>query len=1177
MALADALARIPVNKSPTLLDIARSTPINERFNPLAVDARYNGATSEDPWYLEMLNPDKSALGGFLQWIDRPGQVVRNVLRGDIGAAGRQAVDFLGDAADAFLPGDLIGNATTQKDYLQFSDLVGASDLPWYAKLPLDIVGGMATDPLSFLTFGGSGAAANVARAARQAANEGRIAATTSREALKAADSAVEALLNTARGVVSPVGDAAPFVNKVDADALAALMTKRSAAESRLAELASESGKAKGVVDNLPSSAPDESVMLQRQLRQLVSDEASIINATKLRTAQKFGDPAASAKGKGDMVSIWETNLEAGAGKRLAAQGEDAIPGFIRKVADEIGDKTDVEHIRKVLAGHGDAFNQGGVRLINMLGGTRIKAFDTAYDAAVAGLGRTLDRLPPKGREAIKAIGKTTSAIGLSLRKTMGSQWFNINPSTKAIAKQASAQGAAATEHYVSEITKIFNGIDKPFIESTEQAISNVFDNIIDLRKSGGSAEEIIPHLSTKDVGIDDLMQRIEALKGRMPNADKVDWNAVQRIVPEVYEVNKRMLQEGAELGIFDQRMMQLKRGNDSYLFREYTGRTRNADGTVNKDFGAAVGSLEDELLGQGASSTFSKNRTIQYDDDLVRFLNDNPEVALESSAMRRMVKRAERQGGAVARAVTGRGMLGPAYTTVAESAGPVAKMAAAMADVDPQYAAYVKAMTSTLRERRGLMPLLAKVNKAFKPAAVYQLFLPKTASVPRNLVGGAWGAGSVIGWDQAKLQLMNLPRNFVDSLGVYAKQAARGLMGKKDVLDIHAIHGATIANVMGETPKFGGALGDDIRFIASLEGLPMAERLARASARDPILAEAVRHGVLDGYVASEKLLKNHFRSRTANRIADVATAPGAMFAHAEGAMRYATYKALRKQGISADGARQFQNDAFLDYGIDFITNRTLRDIVPFAAFSAGTIAQQSKLIAKRPAVAVAMAQMYGQNEDYPLMPWIQGTPSFTYGTSEDGTPLVAAGMGLPFEALDIIPNVSGNLGQLGESVRKGIVGSSHPLLKYAVGKTMGVDPFFGGPFGAYDATPYSLQALGMSERSEFARRYRELASSGLIQPLVGVMNTFDKMLDPRLDVSSRALNLLTGMRIVANDPDKAAFRILQDKLATDPTVKQSIQYHGGSDEMDDALRALREASKRLKEKREAREQAKLSE
>ena len=72
--------------------------------------------------------EPGAFGSVLRWLDRPGQVVRNVLGGEFESAGRQALDFLGEAVDAPLPGDWIPAATDADDFMEFSDLIGAETL-----------------------------------------------------------------------------------------------------------------------------------------------------------------------------------------------------------------------------------------------------------------------------------------------------------------------------------------------------------------------------------------------------------------------------------------------------------------------------------------------------------------------------------------------------------------------------------------------------------------------------------------------------------------------------------------------------------------------------------------------------------------------------------------------------------------------------------------------------------------------------------------------------------------------------------------------------------------------------------------------------------------------------------------------------------------------------------------
>lgn len=92
------------------------------------------------------------LPNVLRWVDRPGQAVRNVLRGDTGAASRQFLDFLTEPIDAAIPFvDLIPEATKQEDYISGSELAGVEGD--YAKPLADIVFGAATDPLTYLSFG----------------------------------------------------------------------------------------------------------------------------------------------------------------------------------------------------------------------------------------------------------------------------------------------------------------------------------------------------------------------------------------------------------------------------------------------------------------------------------------------------------------------------------------------------------------------------------------------------------------------------------------------------------------------------------------------------------------------------------------------------------------------------------------------------------------------------------------------------------------------------------------------------------------------------------------------------------------------------------------------------------------------------------------------------------------
>lgn len=110
---------------------------------------------------------EGVLPNVLRWVSRPGQGVRNILRGNPAAAGRQVADFVGEGIDAFLPGDWIPAPTRKEDYISGSEFVGLSkDANPALRTATDIGVELATDPLSFLSFGLTGAAKAAAAAGK---------------------------------------------------------------------------------------------------------------------------------------------------------------------------------------------------------------------------------------------------------------------------------------------------------------------------------------------------------------------------------------------------------------------------------------------------------------------------------------------------------------------------------------------------------------------------------------------------------------------------------------------------------------------------------------------------------------------------------------------------------------------------------------------------------------------------------------------------------------------------------------------------------------------------------------------------------------------------------------------------------------------------------------------------
>ncbi len=155
---------------------------------------------------------KGAFGSFLDWIDKPGQVVRNSLQGNFSGALKNLGDFALDPFDAILPGDLIPELAGEQDKVSGSDLIGLDKEahPFLGFLG-DVGVGTLTDPLTYLTFGASaglkglGTAAKVGLPFTKIAKEIPGSAKAIQGAGKLAKAGFEQLPDVAQGKVKDVG------------------------------------------------------------------------------------------------------------------------------------------------------------------------------------------------------------------------------------------------------------------------------------------------------------------------------------------------------------------------------------------------------------------------------------------------------------------------------------------------------------------------------------------------------------------------------------------------------------------------------------------------------------------------------------------------------------------------------------------------------------------------------------------------------------------------------------------------------------------------------------------------------------------------------------------------------------------------------------------------------------
>ncbi len=577
-----------------------------------------------------------------------------------------------------------------------------------------------------------------------------------------------------------------------------------------------------------------------------------------------------------------------------------------------------------------------------------------------------------------------------------------------------------------------------------------------------------------------------------------------------------------------------------------------------------------ETAVKGGLADAQKSRKFTDDESLARYLNENPDVKYERNAYKRLLDRSGTQGRMLEKATIARQVLGDKFTNLVDGiyhqgdAGvkprhqstnaAVDEALNAMAKSDPESARVLANAYHGTKARGPVLELLAKANKVFKPAAVFGIILPKMGSIVRNDLGTSWQILSTQGAKMAGKNLARTPRRLWDAINDGTVKAFGWKHIKPGDLtkDIDAIEAAYRQARGGEK--------------AVVDMLTMSGR------HD--LAQAVEHGVLEGFVSSEQIMsKTAGHSWWKKKFFDLYDAPAAVFQGVEQRARLGNFlDQFRQHGDGAKAADQGR-EALLDYSIGgSVKNRTLRDIVPFAAFLAGSTKQQSKFLAQTPGVAGALSRALEQDPDQQVYPYMEGKLNIPIGKDTEGNAQFVSGFGLPFEALQSLPNPSADLGTFGRQVEQSVIGSTQPLLKSAFAAVAGEDPYFGTPYGSYSKAPV------IGEAGDAGRAYNKLAGSGLIQPIDTPLRLIDDALDPRHGPLAKGIDLLTGANVVSVDPDRALQQRLQQQLETNPQVAQHRSFYdrSGDPETEALLQAYNAAKARLKTKRKAQEAASAS-
>ena len=1066
----------------------------------------------------LLPKNRSAFMSALNWIGRPGQVVKNVLTGNLEGAARQAGDFALEAVDAALPGDLIPELSRPQDEIQGSALLGFDDqwrkdhpfLNLAASLPVDIL----TDPLTFTGFApllkaggaiGKGAAAVASKLPR-----GAEAVQAVKNVAKTAGEGIRSIAGEQR-LAKPIADAGLAANAAKSNVAEAAAAESSRIFSGFTakELDVAGDVADGVIYDaagrplslLPGESlaqriaahPEAAGMDPARLEQVIRDSRGFM----ARQAEEggLGKPAA---GVSDMLAT---------GGQVAGKTPDlpiftpgaGIEDYLPRVYEGMAPGSALKE-RSLLtpADQLDFFAKNpevtNVRNLAQRVGNRVgKQAEMAKRATL-------------GAEILAAVKAGTIQIPDAELETLAAGVADFKPVV--LGEQAPVDLLSGLRPHIPDNVYSLgtaHGVSAP--PGLPAAPANATEPLRGLTAPTGSLGDTLSKsglagqsgvIASKDV-MRDAGSGLDLLSGAGP-----------KVPTDVYGVGVLPGKRGGPAPV-----AKTARGVDPLLSLHgaATNRTPNTYG---------IGGVGSQGVGAFVPEAAPAAQAL---DPLASLAGQSKPITDLSRTLDHVMNHEFRLADPRSKAIVN----------------------AAIKGLDPESARYATDMFNGLPPRTGIMKGLASANRVIKPMMVYGYAIPKMGAMVRNVVGGAWQAFSNPATRGTAVKAMTrIPSSLVGAV-----VDSLGLKVPKDAL------GKVIA-LYDQTLKQSGGVAS--KALADLERHP---GIGGYSGQQ--IADVFRSGAPGGFVDTEAFLKTMASTPWKQTYKHVVEWPARMFKGLEDRMRIGMGLELAKDGKPMADIGRFTKEALYDYDVTSAGNRAARDILPFAQFTFKAVPQQAKLLYEKPWLAVGMSSLMTEKEGQAVYPYMEGKLNVPLGMNEQGEQQYASGFGLPFEALGMIPNPSGSLQQTGRELERIVGGSSQPLLKSAFGLVSGEDPYFETPFGSYSKLP------GNIEGGALGRAYNVAAGTGFTQPVDAPLRLLGKLADDRSSAGIKALDLLTGANVVSVNADRALQQRLTDYLRRNPDVAsfESLYTRSDDPEVKSLLRQLREAKQRVKASRPA--------
>ena len=1114
--------------------------------------------------------DNSILGNVSRFLGRPGYAVRSLLRGEFVDAAENIIQMgmdyptFGWANRNWSIANLFsdtGDITTRDERPEFSDLVGYEG-QGLGRIALDVVGGMITDPLTYLTFGGGGIAKGTFHGLDRGAAAGKL--TMALGKTKAGSSLLAgAIDDVLRNLQGPLGDA--FRNGV----FKSLDDLAGAADNVLAPL-------------FPGIAADD-------LGRSAAQTSRHLHEMALEQIVKSLDPLAELgvnTGGADAI-LDASNLMDGVIEKLIGKGaviaDDAVR-FELPFADTI-------------------FRQTGIEARS---GPMIRDFwGKAKSATAPGIGLKLTELVSK---ETAELARTTGAwAGDEMRRL----FFD------AYAKSGVPQGlehAARKLKYVYQgdvkraayrVIETFGDLDEAQIHDLGVKVSLAEDFYVEqlgklkeqayaqarsaALQAGKPADEVMKAAkAAQDAVVSLPTGQIEAIQRqmlgrfqdpRMAKAFKGYLEAMQEIPDEL-----------VELGVWSDNF-----SNPWYMPHQIGSEL--AELMVDPNAGK-----RGEIL-QGVKDVFTRRREFSTVEDYANAITFRISKQAQKAGDRELIQRMLDMGlikpakkGDGYTVVRGLGVVGGAVETNLKEL--MFKRLAAHAQTRWRRGLWNEGVKQGMWVtgdgfREGMPALLRDYVdgqlkfKGVPDSAIYKLLAGGDVKIPLGEAGKAPAWAKKAGFEVAEEGGRRWLKGRVQGLNYYWKPLLtsfptnvdfqiRNQLGAMAMTSLDPDLGyKTFRETLISFPfaawaeKLQGKLGrSDVRqVIRAAQGVDGAMDALRASgARFGLysldeVVEIVQNGVakvnqadlkgsltaMDDAVqvlAGTQIKRPDTYTGAAASLYDTLVNFGEGAAnHLESGARTAAILELLGKGEEATEAIRRANRVFVDYSATSTAQAWARQFLPFVQFQLGA-AQWAGEFARRPKLLAPLAHLrnsaQGQLGEGEVLPEaVQSSFAIPLGKTDAGERRYLMSLGLPHEAtLNTVGAVTSF-----EGLRKGALAAMHPLLKFPLEGATNRDFYFGDEFGSYTKAPtyargvpfggpsvyFGLNLVKETELPDGSIRYevpgfwREVFDT---LPISRASNMVDRMVQADRPLWDALLQNTTGMRTRGVDEEKELGRAL---------------------------------------------------